>query len=382
MSVTGQVGCAAIPKPSVHTAVLNPQGSAALLRKVLSCSLASILYTRTNINRGDFIHSSVNGQPLQGFNRKTETPAITQIVTWLKGSYDALDKHYLREMYLFLNNKQTGDIMENYKFVIHYFDSNELHHRNKSDFGQSLTELFKTIQNLFIEDNILEGNDLNFYMCVSYYDNVTPSNYCPVNFIEPEEDVNHIIESIRFPSPYETVIRTVSTGFHRVEFATNQYTAINESATMLQGLDVETEQALLEKLNCTCCIPKLLSSIPFLTCSKCQSIAHAPCIGRVYHVENSYTCASCKEQNDISRSTPGDLWRIQNLCTYRLILFYAYSKNKFPNDLLNEIDPNIKDYIVKKLIAVAAIRETTKGYLINQACLEQIIRRWANSDEE
>ncbi|XP_060676633.1 HORMA domain-containing protein 1-like [Hemiscyllium ocellatum] len=210
--------------------VTTEQQSLVLVKRLLAVAISCITYLR-----GLFPEHAYGTRYLQDLCVKIlreddSCPGSTQIVKWVMGCYDALQKKYLRMLILaiYTNEEDPQTITECYQFKFKYLASGPT-----MDFASNNKKLSSTvscsdakkasillIRKLYVLMQSLRPlpNDICLKMKLSYYDEVTPPDYQPPGFKEGTLD-NMMFEG----EPVFLSVGEVATPFHilRVKVTTD-----------------------------------------------------------------------------------------------------------------------------------------------------------------
>ncbi|XP_016144737.1 HORMA domain-containing protein 1 [Sinocyclocheilus grahami] len=200
--------------------VSTEQQSLVLVKKLLAIAVSSITYLRGLFPEKAYGRKYV-GELDVLILREHSCPGAQQIVQWLQGCFDALQRRYLRMVLLsiYCDPDNPQKVTECYQFKINYTEKGpQMDFESKN--GQSLTKmacdntqkssmllvrkLYMLMQNLGpLPDNIC----LN--MKLFYYDEVTPQEYQPPGF---KDDDNETLIFER--EPVNLTMGEVVTPFH------------------------------------------------------------------------------------------------------------------------------------------------------------------------
>ncbi|RXN31723.1 HORMA domain-containing 1 [Labeo rohita] len=205
--------------------VSSEQQSLVLVKKLLAIAVSSITYLRGLFPEKAYGRKYV-GELKVLILREHSCPGAQQIVQWLQGCFDALQKRYLRMVLLsiYCDPDNPQKVTECYQFKIKYTENGpQLDFESKN--GQSLTKmacdntqkssmllvrkLYMLMQNLGpLPDNIC----LN--MKLFYYDDVTPQEYQPPGFKDDDS------ETLIFErEPVNLTMGEVVTPFHSLKMS-------------------------------------------------------------------------------------------------------------------------------------------------------------------
>ncbi|XP_066538970.1 HORMA domain-containing protein 1 [Hoplias malabaricus] len=215
--------------------VTTEQQSLVVVKKLLAIAVSSITYLRGLFPEKAYGSKYVEEQKVMILREERTCPGASQIVEWLQGCFDALQKRYLRMVLLsiYSDPELPQKITECYQFRIQYtekgpqldFESKSQKRVTKMDCSDIkkasillVRKLYTLMQNLGpLPDSVC----LN--MKLSYYDEVTPQDYQPPGFKEGDnstlifekEPVNLTMGEV--VTPFHTLKVDVTTERERLE---------------------------------------------------------------------------------------------------------------------------------------------------------------------
>ncbi|XP_058267634.1 HORMA domain-containing protein 1 isoform X2 [Hemibagrus wyckioides] len=221
-------------------AVATEQQSLVVVKKLLAIAVSSITYLRGLFPEKAYGSKYVEEQKVMILREERTCPGASQIVQWLQGCFDAIQKRYLRMILLsmYSDPEYPEKVTECYQFRIQYtekgprldFESKNQKNMTKmdcSDIKKSsillVRKLYMLMQNLGpLPDSVC----LN--MKLFYYDDVTPHDYQPPGFKEGEnsslvfqkEPVNLTMGEV--VTPFHTLKVDVTTERERLEQVDNE----------------------------------------------------------------------------------------------------------------------------------------------------------------
>ncbi|XP_072535641.1 HORMA domain-containing protein 1 isoform X1 [Salminus brasiliensis] len=211
------------------------QQSLMVVKKLLAIAVSSITYLRGLFPEKAYGSKYIEEQKVMILREERTCPGASQIVQWLQGCFDALQKRYLRLILLsiYSDPEFPQKVTECYQFRIQYtekgprldFESKSQNRVTKMDCSDIkkasillVRKLYTLMQNLGpLPDSVC----LN--MKLSYYDEVTPQDYQPVGFKEgnnstlvfEKEPVNLTMGEV--VTPFHTLKVDVTTEKERLE---------------------------------------------------------------------------------------------------------------------------------------------------------------------
>ncbi|XP_041799150.1 HORMA domain-containing protein 1 [Chelmon rostratus] len=180
--------------------VLTEQQSLVVMKKLLAIAVSGITYLRGLFPEKAYGRKYVEDQKVMILKEERSCPGASQIVHWLQGCFDAIQKKYLRVvlMSIYTDPENPQKVTEFYQFRIQYttkeplidFESSNNNNKMSMSCGNTkkasvllVRKLYTLMQNLGpLPDSVC----LN--MKLAYYDNVTPQNYQPPGFKDADGD--------------------------------------------------------------------------------------------------------------------------------------------------------------------------------------------------
>ncbi|XP_037639435.1 HORMA domain-containing protein 1 isoform X2 [Sebastes umbrosus] len=204
--------------------VLSEQQSLVVIKKLLAIAVSGITYLRGLFPEKAYGSKYVEDQKVMILREERSCPGASQIVQWMQGCFDAIQKKYLRTVIMSLyTDPENPQVTEYYQFRIHYtakgtqmeFEINNKNKVSSMSCGNTkkasillVRKLYTLMQNL---GPLPENVCLN--MKLAYYDNVTPQDYQPPGFMEAEGDTMEFERE-----PVKLTMGEVTTPFHSLKF--------------------------------------------------------------------------------------------------------------------------------------------------------------------
>ncbi|XP_058503557.1 HORMA domain-containing protein 1 isoform X1 [Solea solea] len=213
--------------------VLSEQQSLVVIKKLLAIAVSGITYLRGLFPEKAFGDKYVDDQKVMILREERSCPGASQIVQWMQGCFEAIQKKYLRSviMSIYTDQDSPQKVTEFYHFRILYntqgvqMDFESFNNNNKTSTvscGDTkkasillVRKLYTLMQNLGpLPDNIF----LN--MKLTYYDDVTPQDYQPPGFKEADSATMEFDRE-----PVKLTMGEVSTPFHtlKMDMATERH---------------------------------------------------------------------------------------------------------------------------------------------------------------
>ncbi|KAJ0066481.1 hypothetical protein NL108_013647 [Boleophthalmus pectinirostris] len=215
--------------------VASEQQSLVVVKKLLAIAVSGITYLRGLFPEKAYGTKHVDDQKVMILREEKTCPGASQIVQWMQGCFDAIQRKYLRTVILSLytDPDHPQKVTEFYQFRIQYTKSGaqvDFESKNKNKISSMscgntkkasillVRKLYTLMQNLGpLPDNVC----LN--MKLAYYDDVTPKDYQPPGFKEADGDIMEFEqEPVRLNmgevvTPYHTLKLDMATERQRLE---------------------------------------------------------------------------------------------------------------------------------------------------------------------
>ncbi|XP_034030266.1 HORMA domain-containing protein 1 isoform X2 [Thalassophryne amazonica] len=230
--------------------VASEQQSLVVIKKLLAIAVSGITYLRGLFPETAYGSKYVEDQKVMILREAHLCPAASQIVQWMQGCFDAIQKKYLRTVILsiYTDPDNPEKVTEFYQFKIQYttkgpqmdFESNNNNTVTAMSFGNTkkasillVRKLYTLMQNLGpLPDNVW----LN--MKLAYYDDVTPQEYQPPGFKEANCGTMEFEKE-----PVKLTMGEVVTPFHtlKLDMATERQRLeqMEEEGVLLQSQVIE-----------------------------------------------------------------------------------------------------------------------------------------------
>ncbi|XP_053575962.1 HORMA domain-containing protein 1 [Bombina bombina] len=174
--------------------VATEQQSLVLVKRLLAVSVSCITYLRGLFPEYAYGTRYLEDICVKILREDKSCPGSTQLVKWMLGCYDALQKKYLRMVVLaiYTNPEDPQTFTECYQFKFKYTPAGPVMDftSNKSSSSSVCLDVKKAsillIRKLYVLMQNLGPlpNDVCLTMKLFYYDEVTPTNYQPPGFKE------------------------------------------------------------------------------------------------------------------------------------------------------------------------------------------------------
>ncbi|XP_045220237.1 HORMA domain-containing protein 1 isoform X4 [Macaca fascicularis] len=223
--------------------------SLVLVKRLLAVSVSCITYLRGIFPECAYGTRYLDDLCVKILREDKNCPGSTQLVKWMLGCYDALQKKYLRMVVLavYTNPEDPQTISECYQFKFKYTNNGPLmdfiskNQSNESSMSSTDTKKASIllIRKIYILMQNLGPlpNDVCLTMKLFYYDEVTPPDYQPPGFKDGD------CEGVIFEGePMYLNVGEVSTPFHifKVKVTTERERMENIDSTILSPKQIKT----------------------------------------------------------------------------------------------------------------------------------------------
>jgi len=213
------------------------------MKKLLAVAISNIAYMRVIFPEEAFSDRNLEGLNLKILRNDKTCPFASQMIDWLKGVFDAVDKKYLRMIVLgiYRGCSDPNTLLEMYTFRFSYKDATEMEiysNDRKISSASTASETKKATISLLRSLSVLIQtmkplpDDVRVTMKLYYYDDVTPEDYEPPGFRAAETDVI-CMEG----NPTKFQFPTVATSFHSLQLRAfvDDATSGGEEAASIAG---------------------------------------------------------------------------------------------------------------------------------------------------
>lgn len=201
---------------------VTEQQSALFVKKLLAVAVSSITYLRTIFPEHAFGDRCLEDLNLKILKDDSACPGACQVIQWIKGCFDALDKGYLRMIIIGIygDAENPDTVIETYTFKFSYVGSEVSIFRNGNKIASAHTEketkkaTIRLLRTIILLSQTLASlpDDVMMTMKLLYYDEVTPLDYEPPGFKHTANDFFIFVEE-----PLNIKVGDVSTPFHTVK---------------------------------------------------------------------------------------------------------------------------------------------------------------------
>ncbi|XP_069568070.1 HORMA domain-containing protein 1 isoform X1 [Brachyistius frenatus] len=242
--------------------VVTEQQSLVVVKKLLAIAVSGITYLRGIFPGKAYGSKYVEDQQVMILKEDHNCPGSIQILKWMQGCFDAIEKKYLRIviMSIYTDPENPLKVTECYQFKIQYtakgarmdFESNKSKVSSMSCGNTKkasillVRKLYTLMQNL---GPLPENVCLN--MKLAYYDDVTPQGYQPPGFKEAEGDpMEFEQEPVKLTmgevvTPFHSLKLDMTTERRRLEQAEESVRVTEKWVMKVEGEEEEEEEGVL-----------------------------------------------------------------------------------------------------------------------------------------
>ncbi|NWY76165.1 HORM2 protein, partial [Erithacus rubecula] len=236
--------------------ITTEQQSLVLVKRLLAISVSCITYMRGLFPESSYGTRYLDDLCLKILREDKSCLGSLQIVKWIKGCFDALEKQYVSGFFSLFN----GTVTEMYQFKFKYkkkvpqMDISSNHGEFvaglcSKDVKQASRLLLRTLY-LLMQDLGPLPNDITLSMKLLYYNDVTPKDYQPPGFKEDGSPGDLLFAG----DPISLKVGSVSTNFHfmKVRVTTEKKRVRKADSNLIQkngpteishqGLDCDEEE--------------------------------------------------------------------------------------------------------------------------------------------
>ncbi|XP_033124393.1 HORMA domain-containing protein 1-like [Anneissia japonica] len=198
--------------------------SALFVKKLLAVAVSNITYLRAIFPEHAYGDRCLEDIKLKVLRDDSSCPGACQVIQWVKGCFDALDKKYLKTIVIgiYVDPNHPETVIESYTFKFSYNDdgpSINVYRNNKKVTGAKTEEetkkaTIRLLRTIIVLTQSLKSlpDDVMMTMKLFFYDDVTPSEYQPPGFQAGSADAFRFEEE-----PINIRVGDVATSFHTVK---------------------------------------------------------------------------------------------------------------------------------------------------------------------
>ncbi|NXF99844.1 HORM1 protein, partial [Sakesphorus luctuosus] len=241
--------------------IATEQQSLMLVKRLLAVAVSCITYLRGIFPESAYGTRYLDDVCVKILREDKNCPGSSQLVKWMLGCYDALQKKYLRQIVLAVYNhpEDPQTVTECYQFKFKYTHTGPLLDFGSKDGSDSPISCADTkrasvllIRKIFVLMQTLSPlpNDVCLTMKLLYYDEVTPPDYQPPGFKEAEYEGLMFNEEPMYlnvgevPTPFHMLKLKITTEKHRMENVDKNILKQGKTGGPLQvGMDDPEEES-------------------------------------------------------------------------------------------------------------------------------------------
>ncbi|XP_031432159.1 HORMA domain-containing protein 1 isoform X2 [Clupea harengus] len=219
----------------IPSVVDTEQQSLVVVKKLLAIAVSTITYLRGLFPEKAYGSKYVEEQKVMILRDERSCPGAKQIVQWMHGCFDALQKKYLRmvRLSIYTDPEDPQKVTECYQFKIQYtekgplidFESNSNKKVSKMSCNNTKKASILLVRKLYTLMQYLGPlpDSVCLSMTLTYYDDVTPEEYQPPGFKEGDSDsITFEKEQVKLTmgevvTPFHTLKVDVTTERERLE---------------------------------------------------------------------------------------------------------------------------------------------------------------------
>ncbi|XP_071656389.1 HORMA domain-containing protein 1 isoform X4 [Patagioenas fasciata] len=242
------------------TKISTEQQSLMLVKRLLAVAVSCITYLRGIFPESAYGTRYMDDVCVKILREDKNCPGSTQLVKWMLGCYDALQKKYLRMIVLavYTHPEDPQTITECYHFKFKYthngplldFSSKDKRDDSTITCADTKKASILLIRKIYVLMQSLSPlpNDVCLTMKLFYYDEVTPSDYQPPGFKEGEcegmafEGEPLYLNVGEVPTPFHMLKVKVTTEKQRMEHVDKSILKHGENSVPLRELRADGDE--------------------------------------------------------------------------------------------------------------------------------------------
>lgn len=204
---------------------LTEQQSTLFVKKLVAVAVSNIAYLRAIFPEHTFGDRCIEDLNLKILRDDSSCPGACQVIKWVKGCFDAIEKKYLRMLIIgiYVDPEDPDTVIESYTFKFSYTSNGEggidiYRNDKKISSAYSATETKKAtirlLRTIVVLTQTLKSlpDDVMMTMKLLYFDDVTPNDYEPPGFKAAQSDNFQFEEE-----PMNIKVGDVVTPFHSIK---------------------------------------------------------------------------------------------------------------------------------------------------------------------
>ena len=280
---------------------LGPQQSSVFVKKLLAIAVSNITYLRTIFPEGAFGDKKLDNMNLKVLKEDGKCPGAFQLIQWVKGCFDALDRKYLRAIVLgiYLDPTDCQTAIETYTFRFSYTETpgidiyrneRKIASRSRASHGDDVKRAtIKLLRSILVLTQTLDPLPNDVYMAIKlfYLDDVTPADYNPSGFEASSagdfcfREEAFLIDAGHVETPFHDIqmrVKALSSNFDdsQIESADTPATE-NIHQPPASNMENTMDMSSRSQQGCPCGIEEETGLM--LVCAVCSARQHAVCFG-------------------------------------------------------------------------------------------------------
>lgn len=237
---------------------VTEQRSKLFVKKLIAVAISNITYLRNIFPETAFGDKCLEDLNLKILRDESSCPGACQVIKWVKGCFDALDKKYLKTLIvgIYVDPNDPETVIESYTFRFSYQNDGAVDiYRNDKKISCAYTAeetkkaTIKLLRTLIVLTNTLSPLPDNVMMTMKllYFDEATPADYEPPGFKPSNDNIFGFQEEATNVS-----VGSVSTSFHtvklRIKSSSTQFDVHEETLGDCQDETMDTDQLITDPL--------------------------------------------------------------------------------------------------------------------------------------
>ncbi|XP_064634240.1 HORMA domain-containing protein 1-like [Lineus longissimus] len=196
--------------------------SCLFVKKLLAVAVSNVTYLRAIFPEHAFGDRCLEDLNLKILRDDSTCPGACQVIKWVKGCFDALDKKFLRMLIIgiYLDPEDPDTVIESYTFKFSFNNEGiDIYRNNKKissahSAAETKKATIRLLRTIVVLTQTLKSlpDDVMMTMKLLYYDDITPEDYEPPGFQSADSDYFTFEDE-----PMNIRVGDVSTPFHTVK---------------------------------------------------------------------------------------------------------------------------------------------------------------------
>ncbi|XP_076115674.1 uncharacterized protein LOC143083287 [Mytilus galloprovincialis] len=202
---------------------VTEQQSTLFVKKLVAVAVSNIAYLRAIFPEHSFGDRCLEDLNLKILRDDSSCPGACQVIKWVKGCFDAIEKKYLRMLIIgiYVDPEDPDTVIESYTFKFSYTNEGgvDIYRNDKkisSAYSASETKkaTIRLLRTIVVLTQTLKSlpDDVMMTMKLLYFDDLTPGDYEPPGFKAAQTDSFQFEEE-----PMNIKVGDVTTPFHTIK---------------------------------------------------------------------------------------------------------------------------------------------------------------------